>query len=73
MQNNIMTSGPLHIEETTYRDMATVMFPKRSHTKLARSAVEFLVEQYHTKDEPVIDPTTLRHFVEFLISKKGYN
>ncbi len=63
----------LHIEEATYRDMAEVLCPKRGHTKLARSVVEFIVDETTLGNHPHADIATLRNFVEFLIKNKGYN
>lgn len=66
-------STPVHIEETTIRDMSVVIFGKHQHTKLARSAIEFVVEQSTSKVDIKIDLDTLRNFVNFLIREKGYN
>lgn len=66
-------SAPLHIEETTIRDMSVVVFGKHQHTKLARSAIEFLTEEFHANVDAKIDLATLRQFVGYLIKEKGYN
>lgn len=66
-------SEPLHIEESTVRDVTVALFGKNQHTKLARSAVEYFLERYHRFGDARIDMTTLREFVEHLIREKGYN
>jgi hypothetical protein len=69
---------PLHIEETTVRDLQEILCPHNKHTKLARMAAEFFVQEHSLKvtekevAEPRIDTRTLRRFTDFLI-KKGYN
>lgn len=70
-----------HIEESTYRDVATAIVPKHQHTKLARAAVEFMLDELDINPAPntirVVPPrfdlATVQAFVEFLITKKGYN
>lgn len=70
-----------HIEETTYRDVATALSPKHQHSKLARAAVEFMLDELDMNPAPNtirtapprVDVATLQGFVEFLITKKGYN
>lgn len=70
-----------HIDESTYRDVATALSPKHQHTKLARAAVEFMFQELNVNPEPgtvrtappVYDLGTIQGFVDFLITKKGYN
>lgn len=64
---------PLHIEEQTFRDMSTVFFPKREHSKLARCGLDFIVQECSLGNHPHVDIPTLRNFIEFLIKSKGYN
>lgn len=71
-------TDPIHIEETTYRDMASVLFPNsHQHSKLARSVVEYLIGELGYKGSESVgghaDLETLRRFVSFLITKKNYN
>lgn len=63
---------PIHIEESTVRDLTILLFGKNQHTKLARSAVELLVEQGKA-GKPTLDFDTLIVYVDFLIKQKGYN
>lgn len=75
--------NPIHLEPNTVKDLAAVISPKYQHTKLAQSAAEFLVEQMApgtlagnrpiAPSHPSFDAATVRAFVEFLITNKGYN
>ena len=61
------------LEETTINDMAHSIFKKNGHTKLAKSFIEFIHEENDKVIDMPIEINTARRFVEFLISKKGYN
>lgn len=64
---------PLHIEDTTVQELSYILFPKHKHTKLAKSAVEHFIDQYHRFGDARVDMTTLRNFIDYLIKEKGYN
>lgn len=64
---------PIHIEPTTASDLARVLFPSNAHSKLALSVAEFFLEENTYKGDADVDVKTLRGFVNFLITKKGYN
>ena len=70
----------LHIEPTTITDLSAVAFGKNHHSKLAHSATEFFLDRCKGakrigNDLRVLQPdiATLREFVDYLISEKGYN
>lgn len=61
-------------EERTIIELAQGLSDKHKHTKLARSAAEFIFEALARPNEnPLPDLETLRNFIEHLITKKGYN
>lgn len=74
-------TAPLHVEEATYRDVASAIGGKHQHTKLARSAAEYMFRELGvnmTPNEerlsaPRCDIATLEGFIDFLITKKNYN
>jgi len=66
-------SEPVHIEPTTAADLARVLFPSHSHSKLALSVAEFFLEEFTQNRDADVNLKTLRGFVEFLIKNKGYN
>lgn len=65
----------IFLEETTLSQLTQVFFPRRSHAKLSRSATEFFISEHqtHTHGDTDVHMATLIKFVEFLITKKGYN
>jgi len=62
-----------YIEETTIADMATVIFRKNGHTKLAKSFVEFISQEHDSGKDLPIEISSVKRFVEFLVKNKGYN
>ena len=53
--------------------MAEAICPGHGHSKLARSAVEFMIKEAQKKDTTSLDVATLKNFVDFIIKEKGYN
>lgn len=69
-----MTQTTFTPEETTIKELAMAISHKHQHTKLAKSAAEFIFESLARPNQnPLPDLDTLRNFAEFLITKKGYN
>jgi len=66
-------TDPIHIEYATATDLARVLFPTHAHSKLSLSVAEFFLEENIHKSDADVDVKTLRGFVDFLITKKGYN
>ncbi len=65
---------PFTPEEVAIRDLAIAITPVHQHSKLAKSAAEFIFESLARPNQnPLPDLDTLRNFVEHLITKKGYN
>jgi len=72
---------PPTISEHQAIEYAEILIPKYKHTKLARSAAEFMVSECFVADMGDVmlgrnvnfDIGTLRAFVDFLITKRGYN
>lgn len=61
-------------EDMTLVELAQGLTPQHKHTKLARSAAEFIFEALARPNQhPLPDLETLRNFIDHLITKKGYN
>lgn len=61
-------------EEMTVTELAQALSSQHKHTKLARSAAEFIFEALaRPHQNPLPDLETLRYFIDHLITKKGYN
>ena len=58
------------ISDQTVVEMVDAMFANHKGANLAKMAVKFIIQQ--SQDEKGADTSTLKNFVDFLISK-GYN
>jgi len=60
-------------QDSTIREVAEVLFPKKPHAKLAQSVAEYMAVEVQKSESSRVDIGTLQGFVNFLIKEKGYN
>ena len=57
----------------TKRDVAEIVIPTHKNSKLATCVAEYLLVACNDEVHANFDIGTLRGFVDFLITKRGYN